>query len=528
MSNKARHITVIAISVVCLIALFCTLFFVFFKQNDDSGEHTIKNTLKESIDLVPFYSNGNILAYKNGEVISLAQNAYDETSTDPLYTADYAMDKEGNIVFVSDKKLYLNSGGNVKQLINDVVAWRVSNDFSRIAFITSTVQDATLGNLYIYDGEVKILDTNVLTTSMRFSQDGKTLYAQKKNFYPKTKYMLLEYSDKSQGEIKLEECDELKLVLNNAFVFGGQSGELSKYTVYSSDFKKNVTIDKTFYPSISDDGKRLFFLKDYTYLQECGTLISLDAKTLRQTQIAQQVSLFSSDVVTNSNQGIVYTRADGEETFSVFYKAFSDKKEIRIMRATEESSIYNVAVNTDKKTAFLLTVAPRRIDNAIYFIDFSHETVTKKIANGYVDSLVYYEEFDKITYLLEPETNVIGYLADNEGNQTKLYQNVVTEFDNTLRKFSAKTVLLDEFGASVYFCMQDKDPAKCKMYLLKDGQEKLIAENVLTEEFFMPIIQKNGKQIFYCAEEDGKVNLYRYTENGVECIANEIDGIVNL
>lgn len=526
MNKKARHITLILISAVCLIALFCTLFFILLKDNS-AEEHKIKNSLKENIDIVPFYSQGNLLAYKNGEVITLAQNVYDTTSAEPLYSADYAMDKDGNIVYVSDNKLYLNKDGNTKLLISNVIAWRVNNDFSRIAFITNTIADATIGNLYVFDGEVKILDTNVLTTSMRFSNNGEILYAQKKNLYPKTKYMLLEYKD-GNGEVKLEECDELKLVLDNAFIFGRQSGELSQYTVFSANFKKSVQIDKTFYPSVSENGKKIFFLKNYTYPQECGTLVSIDAKTLKQTEIASQVSLFSSDVVTNSNQGIVYTRADGNETFSIFYKSFSNKKEVRLIRQADESAIYNVAVNTDKKTAFILTTAPRRIDSAIYHLDFSGETVSKKIASGYVDSLTYYEEFDKVTFVLDPETDAFTYLIDKDGNKTEICQGVATAFDNTLRKFSAKSVLIDNEGASVYFCAQEKDANKCKMYLIKDGKQNLLAENVLTEEFFVPIIQRDAKKIFYCAEQDGKVNLYLYSETGIECIAKEIDGIVNL
>ena len=83
MNKKARHITLILISAVCLIALFCTLFFILLKDNS-AEEHKIKNSLKENIDIVPFYSQGDLLAYKNGEVITLAQNVYDTTSAEPL------------------------------------------------------------------------------------------------------------------------------------------------------------------------------------------------------------------------------------------------------------------------------------------------------------------------------------------------------------------------------------------------------------------------------------------------------------
>ena len=529
MSKKTRHITLIIISAVCLIALFCTVFFIFFKDDGQTRQHKIKNKLDESIDIVPFYSEGNLLAYKNGEIIMLAQNVYDKTATDPLYTADYALDKNGNILFVFDKKLYLNKDGKTTLLINNVIAWKISNDFSRVAFITNTLSSAEKGSLYLFvDDEVKILDTNVLASSMHFSTDGKTLYAQKANIYPKNRYMLLKYSDSLESIVVLEECDPIKLVLQDAVICGREVDELYQYTIYSSNFKKSVQVDKTFYPSISENGKYAFFIKNYTYPQECGTLVKIDLKNLKQTEIASQVSLFSCDVVTNSNEGIVYTRADGEETFSIFYKAFSSKEEVRLIRQTNESAIYNVAVNTKQNSAFLLTNAPRRIDNAIYYLDFSGNLKTTKIIDGYVDSLTYYEEFDKVTFVLEPETNSNVYLSDKNASITLLGENVANQYDNTLRKFSAKAVLLGDGQSSVIFKQTDKDPDICNMYLSKNGQEEVIAENVLTKEFFMPIIQADAKQIFYCVEENEKVNLYCYANGQTECITKEIDGIVDL
>ncbi len=529
MNKKARHITIIAISAICLIALLIGLYFYFFKDNSVDRKHKIKNKLDENIAVVPFYSKGNLFAYKNGKVEMLAQNAYDSTSSDPLYTADYAIDKDGNLLFVSDKKLYLNKNGVTTLIISDVVAWKVSDDFSRIAFITSTYDSATKGNLYLYiDGEVKILDTNVIASSMCFASGGKTLYAQKSNVYPKNRYMLLEYFDSGESKVVLEECDLIKFALKNAVVFGRESGELSEFTVYSTDFKKNIKIDKTFYPSISENGRYAFFIKNYTYPQECGTLVKVDLTNLKQTEIAMQVSMFSCDVVTNSNQGIVYTRADGEETFSVYYKSFSSKKEVRLIRQTNESSIYNVAVNTEKNSAFVLTTAPRRIDNSIYYIDFSKETQTTKISGGYVDSLTYYEEIDRITFVLEPETTAEVYLSDKDANKTKLADNVSCAYDNTLRKFAAKVVLLDKNASSVFFVQEGSDPDACSMYLTKSGQQTLIAQNVLTTRFFMPIIEENATQIFYSAKQDDKVNLYRYADGKSTCIAEEIDGIVDL
>lgn len=529
MNKKSRHIALIIVSAVCLIALFCTLFFVFFKHNGETGEHKIKNKLDESIDIVPFYSDGNLLAYKNGKIITLAQNVYDKTAQDPLYTADYALDKDGNVLFVSDNKLYLNKDGKTTLLINDVVAWKVNADFSRIAFVASSSSEAIRGNLYIFvDGEVKIVDTNVVASSMQFSPDGKTLYAQKANIYPKSRYMLLEYDDSLETKIVLEECDPIKLVLQDSVICGRESGELWQFTVYSSNFKKSIQIDKTFYPSVSENGRYAFFIKNYTYPQECGTLVKIDLKRIKQTEIASQVSLFSSDVVTNSNEGIVYTRADGEDTVSVFYKAFSAKEEVRLIRQTSESAIYNVAVNTDKNSAFLLATAPRRIDNAIYHIDFSKELKTTKIISGYVDSLTYYEEFDKITFILEPETNSVVYSSDKNANKIELNKNVATVFDNTIRKFSAKSVLLGNGNSSVFFKQVGSDPDVCDMILSFGESEKLISQNVLTKEFFMPIIQSDAKQIFYCVKENDKINLYRYTDGQVECIAQEIDGIVDL
>lgn len=529
MNKKLRRIALIIISAICLIALFCTLFFVFFGNNDEISEHKIKNKLDESIDMVPFYSDGNLLAYKNGEIITLAQDVYDKNATDPLYTADYALDKNGNVLFVSDNKLYLNKDGKTTLLINNVVSWKVNSDFSRIAFVASASTEATWGNLYLFvDGAVKILDTNVLASSMQFSPDGKTLYAQKANVYPKSRYMLLEYDDYLEAKVVLEECDPIKLVLSDAVICGRESGELWQFTVYSSNFKKSIQIDKTFYPSVSENGRYAFFIKNYTYPQECGSLVKIDLKRIKQTEIASQVSMFSSDVVTNSNEGIVYTRADGEDTFSVFYKAFSSKEEVRLIRQTSESAIYNVAVNTDKNSAFLLTTAPRKIDNAIYYLDFSKELKTTKIIGGYVDSLTYYEEFDKITFVLEPETNSVVYCSDKNANKTELNKNVATVFDNTIRKFSAKSVLLGDGKSSVFFKQTDDDPDVCDMILSVGQSEKLISQNVLTKEFFMPIIQSDAKQIFYCAKERDKVNLYHYADGQTTLIAQEIDGIVDL
>lgn len=509
----SKRILVLCTGVLCIV--ICACIFLFKSKGGQTA-----NRIDENIGPVPYLKDGSIYYYQDGVSRIIAKNSYDASEDEPIYSADYAIDKGGRALFVTDDKLYLADNGESKLLISEVRSWRVNNDFSLIAFTTGNSKDSSVGALYMSDGnETKMLDTSVDTASIKFSPDGKILYALKPNSYPQIKSKLMAYDFFEEPTVKCESVDEIKYISPNsgAVICGTSSGITSDFTVYDKAFKKSVKIEKVFYPSVSSSGKYAFFLKDYDKDELCGTLVSVNLNTLKIDVVANKVSFFSSDGVTDSDKGILYSVCDSEDSYSIYYKEFSSKP-IRLMHATTEKSLYNIAVNCKNKTAYALSVKNHRSDSELYFVDFSDgKAEGKKIFSGYIDSLEYYQCNDSVSVIVDPESEKKLYLVDCQGNSRLIGENVDCTYDNTIQKFTAKAIFSNSTESCIYF---ENDALK----FFDNGNAVTIDECVESKEFFSPIPNGDLTEIIYCKNK----NLFRYYEGKSELIAENIDGFIDM
>lgn len=379
-NSKKTAALIGGVATVCLIALLSAVWYFSTRFAPSStGEHIIANQLEEKISFVPYFKDGNIYMLQNGKTILAAENVYDPAAEDPIYTADYAIDAaSGKMLYVAEGVLYLFTGEETLVLGSGVSSWRTVAGMDAVAFTTAMSGSSTLGILYLYyDGITVPLDTGVVSNTIRFSQNGQYLFAEKPNTYPQIRSRLICYETQTGTSVVADEdCAPVMWVSNSgSTVITGESFDdtLYSYRIFAQNFKKNKTFENVYYPSVTDDQSVAYLLCNYDLTAKSGDLVAVDLETLRSKKLAENVSFFNSDAVTDPSKGVVYSVCDSQEEglYSIYYCDIQGRS-TRLVRNTDEDTLYNVAINSEKHTGFLLAPGATLQDNAVYVLQWKN------------------------------------------------------------------------------------------------------------------------------------------------------------
>lgn len=541
--NKKTAAVLSGIATVCLVALLGAIwYFSTHFAPKSTGEHTAVNRLEETIPFVPYFKDGNIYMLKNGQTIVAAENVYDTAAEDPIYTADYAIDaRSGRMLYLSGGSLYLFTGEETRLLGKGVTSWRTAAGMDAVAFTTPMDGSNTLGVLYLYqEGTVTPLDTGVLSATIRFSQNGQYLFAEKPNTYPQVRSRLLRYSVADKSSVMAEEdCAPVLWVSETgSTVITGESFDdtLYSYRIFSENFKKSRTFENVYYPSVTDDQSILYLLCNYDSANRRGDLIAVDLYTLRQKSLAQNVSFFNADAVTDPAKGVVYSVCDSFENglYSIYYCDIAGNS-TRLVRNTDEDTLYNVAVNSEKNTGFLLAPGATIQDNAVYSLKWKNGSVeTQRLASGYVESLTYYELPDTATYLKNPQNAKTElYAIGADGQSRLLCEDAGTVYSSQSRTYSSQSVLSNNGQCVLYFADIQIGESAAEtggtLRLARAGESVTVAENVSSAYMSAPITNADMSELYYCVKKEDKLfDLYRYAEGASTLLAENVHGLIAL
>lgn len=533
MRTKKNKVIIIGLITALLIAV---LIFILCFSPSNAGEHEIRNALPEKLKGIGYYKDGNMYSVSENGITQIAQNVYGDSDTSPAFTVDYGIDKTSNktVYLTVDKQLYINENGFDTLIASNVAGWRTFTGMTSIAFMTENSLDSTIGNLYLYtNGEIEILDTDINLSSVRFSQSGNYLFAQKSNIYPKTGSMLIKYRNGSR-EIVDESSMPIMWVSDNGdtLICGSSAdGTFYTYEIYYKDLKKKITVNNVYYPAVSDDKSVLYLLCDYSSDNLSGTLKAYDLHTLKETKLAENVSFFTADALTDNSQGVVYsclTDADNG-LYSVYY-CNRQGKSYRLIKNTDEDAVYNVAIDTEKKDGYILAPGKTRIDTVLYYIKFSGNSITSsRIASGFLDSLVYYEENGTATFVKDP-SNTGGnlYLAKKE-TSTFVADNCASVYNSSSGDYSANAVMNSEGTGVLYFSditvTDDGNTSYGTLHIKRDSLDTVLGENICASYMFIPVANSDFTQIYFCKmRENEKYDVLFFDGNSVTVIAEDTDG----
>ncbi len=542
-NSKKTAALIGGVATVCLIALLSAVWYFSTRFAPSStGEHIIANQLEEKISFVPYFKDGNIYMLQNGKTILAAENVYDPAAEDPIYTADYAIDAaSGKMLYVAEGVLYLFTGEETLVLGSGVSSWRTVAGMDAVAFTTAMSGSSTLGILYLYyDGITVPLDTGVVSNTIRFSQNGQYLFAEKPNTYPQIRSRLICYETQTGTSVVADEdCAPVMWVSNSgSTVITGESFDdtLYSYRIFAQNFKKNKTFENVYYPSVTDDQSVVYLLCNYDLTAKSGDLVAVDLETLRSKKLAENVSFFNSDAVTDPAKGIVYSVCDSQEEglYSIYYCDIQGRS-TRLVRNTDEDTLYNVAINSEKHTGFLLAPGATLQDNAVYVLQWKNGSIeTQRAASGYVEDLTYYELTDTVTYLKNPQNSKAElYVMGLNGENRLLCSDAGTVYSSQNRSYSAQTVLSNDAESVLYFAdIQIGESSAETSGVLKlsvSGNSLVIAEGVSSSYMSAPIANADMSEIYYCVKREGKLfDLYRYSGGESTLLVENVHGLIAL
>ena len=502
-----------------------------------TGEHKIANRLNDNIDLIPYLKDNNIYYYKNGEKILVAENVYDKNAEDPVYTADYAIDaKTKKMLYTSNQTLYFFNGTKKIKIAENVTAWRTSEGLEAIAFTTKFQNRDDLGNLFLYkDGTIILLDTGINPVTVKFSQGGNCIFAEKPNVFPKIRSLLFKYYLDGTKE-KLHDNSYSVFWTNDdgSTVITGENNDdsLYSYRIFAKNFRKEFNFSNVYYAEVTEDQSILYILYNYDYDMQKGILAAVDLNTLKFKDIAKEVSFFNLSGVTDSSKGVIYSICSdyAQGYYSIYYGDISGKS-TRLIKNTTEESLYTVAINSDKKSGYILTYGDVPNNGGVYYIKWKGNNLeTVRYENGYVDSLFYYEETDTVTYIKNPSSGHAElYLLKSDGTKTLLAKKCGVTYNDSAKQYTSASVLSNDTKTLMYFT----DIVTGKTMVDTKGTLKLssgitISDSVSSAYMESPITCGNIEEIYYLKETDEKKDLYYFNGKESFLIETDVDGIIEL
>ncbi len=538
MKNKPLLFAICGFLTICLIVCGVFAFQHFTRIGAKStGEHKIANKLNDSIDVIPYLKDNNIYFYKNGEKTLIAENVYDKNNENAVYTADYAIDKNSNqMLYTSNSTLYLYDGAKNIKIADGVTAWRTSEGLENVVFTTKYQEREDLGSLFLYsEGVITSLDDGVNPTTVRFSQSGNCIFAEKPNPYPQIRSKLFRY-ELDGTKTKLHD-DSYSIFWTNddgSSVITGENNDdsLYSYRIFAKNFKKEFNFSNVYYAEVSADQSILFILYNYDYDMQKGTLAAVDLHSLKIKDIANQVSFFNLSCVTDSSKGVVYSICTDElqGQYSIFYGDVSGNS-TRLIKNTTEESLYTVAINSEKKSGYILTYGDTPNNGGIYYIKWKgNELETTRYDIGYVDSLFYYELTDTVTYIKNPSSGHAElYLLSSDGTKSLMAKQCGITYNNSSEQYTSASVLANDTKTVMYFLdIVTGSTAVDTKGTLKLSNGITVDENVSSAYMEAPITCGNIEEIYYLKETDSGKDMYYF--NGKESILIEtgVDGIIEL
>lgn len=537
MKNKPLILALCGVLTVCLIIAGVFYFDYAFRVGYKStGKHEIANRLRDEIDVLPYLKDGNIYYYKNGEKTLVAENVYVHGSENSVYTADYAIDaKTKKMLYTSEQALYLFDGTENIKIAENVTSWRTREGLEAVAFTTKMQNRDDIGFLFLYrSGETVLLDTGVNPTTVRFSQSGNCIFAEKPNTYPKIRSMLFRY-ELDGTKTKKQDSSYSVFWTNDdgTSVITGENNDdsLYSYRIFARDFEKEYNFSDVYYAEVTQDQSILYVLHNYKYDMKKGILSAVDLYTLKVKEIAKEVSFFNPSAVTDASKGVVYSRLTdaNKNYYSIFYGDIFGKS-TRLIKNTTEESLYTVAVNSERKSGYILTYGATYNSGGVYFVKWKGNKLdTQQLDAGYVDSLVYYEETDSVTYIKNPASGHGElYLLKNTGEKALLTSKCGATYDNGSQQYTSASVLSNDNKSVMYFTDIETGKTtvdtKGTLMLL----EKTVSENVSSAYMEAPITNGNMTEIYYLQETEAGMDMYKYNGTESVLIESNVDGMIEL
>ncbi len=502
-----------------------------------TGEHKIANKLNDNIDVIPYLKDNNIYYYKNGEKTLIAENVYDKNAENPVYTADYAIDaKTKKMLYTSNQALYLFDGTENKKIAENVTSWRTSEGLESVAFTTKFQGRDDLGTLFLYkDGSTTLLDAGVTPTTVKFSQSGNCIFAEKPNTFPKIRSMLFRY-ELDGTKTKLHDNSYSVFWTNDdgSTVITGENNDdsLYSYRIFAKNFKKEYNFSNVYYAEVTEDQSILYLLYNYDYDMQKGILAAVDLHSLKFRDIAKEVSFFNLAGVTDASKGIIYSICSDENQgyYSIYYGDISGKS-TRLIKNTTEESLYTVAINSQKKSGYILTYGDTQNNGGVYYIKWKGNSLeTVRHESGYVDSLFYYEETDSVTYIKNPASgHAEVYHLSSDGTKTVLAKKCGVTYNESSMQYTGASVLSNDEKTLMYF----SDIVTGKTLVDTKGTLKLssgitVDENVSSSYMEAPITCGNIEEIYYLKETDDTLDMYYFNGKESILIETDVDGMIEL
>ncbi len=448
-SKKARIWLISGSAVIALTAVLLVLFLVILPMlplgTDGSGRYIKLNALPEKLNSMAVLKDGDLYLCRDGKAELVAEDLYDPSGEESYGAVSYIWNQNTDeMMYIADASgesvLMYFDGKESKFIARNVSAWRASADMKKIAFVIGASGSTKAGKLMLYEmgGQSSLLDSDVIATSIYFSQDGSRLFASVNN----GKSASLMCYEGAEGRELLQGTGALVWLDENGKNFAYAELEKSgqyQYTLYNEK-GASKQFREVSYMAGAADSSVLYLLADYDNDAKSGTLYAVNPDTLRAKKLASNVAYMNTTAVNDVSKGIVYaSNTSTADRYDISYAGIDGTK-LNLIRKTHIKSLNTVCLNTVKQKGYIILQGNTVESNQLYAISWENNKLNvTEIDSGSIYEVIYYEACDSALYS-----------KDGSENHTALYK--AEAFQGSSYELGSVGAVYDSSYGTYYSC----------------------------------------------------------------------------
>lgn len=531
------------------IILFVLLTSQFLPQS--TGEHLAMNSLPDTIPGLVYFKEGSAYLYENGQPTLLAENMYDPDDPAAAESLNYSFDiatKSFAYMQLAEDKSYtlqLYQNGATTLISRNVDKNCSLFNYQRIAYILQANQTSGTGMLMLYDaGARKLLDSNIVAGSPRFSKDGSTLYAlaTASGLKNSTLRIYKKANGWASSEL-LKGVDTLSWCSADGSRFLAATQLSDKLANCQLGNGNSVKEFKNVYiTAVSADESVFYLLADYNEKTSLGTLLVADTKTLHTRELARNVQIFSPTSTTDLSKGILFCKPGETEGVSDVYYGSVQGYTLRLAKNCSQSTLQYTVLNTETNTGYMLVKKADESQNALYTLRFDNrKVVATTLDTGYLHEIIYFEKPDSITYIKNGTATVAELYTAKDSKKTLVTKSAGAIFDVYSSAYYGTAILSNNGDSLLTFTnvvvlenvsdspFQGHPTAyiygTLNLFYGKTGELKTIADNVRADTFNIIHANADMSEVYYMVLTEKKNDLYLYKNGVSQLICAGIDAV---
>ena len=158
--------------------------------------------------------------------------------------------------------------------------------------------------------------------------------------------------------------------------------------------------------------------------------------------------------------------------------------------------------------------------------------MSARVASGFVDSLVYYEESGLAAFVRNPDTSNSELYIAQKGETVLAGSDIGAKYNGSSNDYTANAVLSSKGDSVLYLTdleISDDGQEISGTLKIKSGEnEKTVSENVNGSYMLSPVANGDFTDVFYCRNNENKYDVCFFDGTETQVLVKNADGIFEI